>query len=254
MTLIRSSNTKSFNNLMHFIPLPVLRGIHGLLLSMGALLGWFVLQWLAGRDPFSEEHFDPLLNIYMTLATGLVFSALGYAIGRREQVITSMALTDALTGLYNKRYFKNRLEQEFVRHQRYATPLTIIHLDIDFFKRVNDCFGHQAGDEVLKTLASTIMDNCRKNEISARVGGEEISIIACDCDLKAAENLAERIRSEIEKGCIIWQNHKIKVTASFGIASATADTLTAWEIYQQADEALYEAKKAGRNRVCTYSK
>ncbi len=251
MPLISDSNTKSPYKITRFIPLPFLRALYGLVVAMGAPSGWMLVQWLAGRDPFSSEHIDSLLYSYMTITTVIIFSALGYAIGRREQMITDLALTDGLTALYNKRYFKNRLDQEFERHLRNATPLTVILLDLDFFKHVNDTYGHQAGDEVLKTVSSTIMANCRKNEIAARVGGEEMSIIACDCDLTAATHLAERIRAAIEKSTSYWQNEELKVTASFGIANASPSTENAWQIYQHADEALYKAKQTGRNKVCT---
>jgi len=252
MTLIRSSNAKISDKMTRYISLPFLRGLYGLLLSLGAPVGWVLVQKIAGRDPFSENHFDPLLLAYMSLATGIVFSALGYAIGRREHMITDLALTDGLTALYNKRFYKSRLEQEFEHHQRYDTPMSIIQIDLDFFKRINDEYGHQAGDEVLKKVSSLILANCRKNETAARVGGEEISIIGYDCTIENATNLAERIRQTIENVTCQWQNQDIKLTASFGIAAADKTTKTAWQIYQRADEALYRAKKTGRNKVCVY--
>mgnify|MGYP000332423927 FL=1 len=251
MTLIRNADATISNKLTRFIPLPLLRATYGLLLALGAPLGWILIQWLAGRNPFDIAHIDVLLYTYMIAATSIVFSALGYAIGKREQMITDLALTDELTALYNKRYFKNRLEQEFKRHQRTTSPFSVIIIDLDFFKRVNDQYGHPAGDEVLKNVSSTIMANCRTNEIAARVGGEEISIIACDCDCDAASLLAERIRVAIEQSTSSWQSDKIKITASFGVATASAASNNAWEIYQAADRALYKAKQTGRNKVCT---
>jgi len=251
MTLIRNADATLSNKLTRFIPLPLLRATYGLLLALGAPLGWIITQWLAGRDPFDPTHIDGLVYGYMIVATSIVFSALGYVIGKREQMITDLALTDELTALYNKRYFKNRLEQEFKRHQRTASPFSVIIIDLDFFKRINDQYGHPAGDEVLKNVSSTIMANCRTNEIAARVGGEEISIIACDCDLEAASLLAERIRIAIEHSTSNWQSKKIKITASFGVATASASSNNAWEIYQTADRALYQAKQTGRNKTCT---
>jgi len=251
MTLIRNAGVTLSNKLTRFIPLPLLRAIYGLLLALGAPLGWVLTQWLAGRDPFDTAQIDELLYVYMVVATSIVFSALGYLIGKREQMITDLALTDELTALYNKRYFKNRLEQEFKRHQRTASLFSVILIDLDFFKRINDQYGHPAGDEVLKNVSSTIMANCRENEIAARVGGEEISIIACDCDLNSASLLAERIRKAIEQSTSSWQGEDIKITASFGIAMASASSNNAWEIYQAADRALYQAKQTGRNKICT---
>jgi len=251
MTLIRNADAMLSNKLTRFISLPLLRAMYGLLLALGAPLGWLFTQWLAGRNPFDPAQIDALLYAYMVLATSIVFSALGYAIGKREQMITDLALTDELTALYNKRYFKNRLEQEFKRHRRSASPFSVILIDLDFFKRINDQYGHPAGDEVLKNVSSTIMANCRTSEIAARVGGEEISIIACDCNLKAASLLAERIRAAIEQSTSSWQGEQIKITASFGVATASSSSKSAWEIYQDADKALYQAKQSGRNRICT---
>ena len=256
MTLIRQSrsgsNTRISNRATRYLPLPYLRALYGLILAFGAPIGWIMLQWLAGRDPFSEQYWDGLLYGYMTIATALVFAGLGFAIGSRESMITDLALTDGLTALYNKRYYKNRLEQEFSRHQRYGTPMSIIQVDLDHFKKINDTWGHQAGDEVLKSIASVIMANCRTNEIAARVGGEEISIIASDCAVQEAVLLAERLRGAIEECTSTWQGSAIHVTASFGVAEANGETENAWSVYQHADQALYQAKQNGRNQVVRY--
>lgn len=250
MTLIRNANATLSNKLTRFISLPLLRAVYGLLLSLGAPLGWLLIQWIAGRDPFKTAQVDTLLYTYMIVSTSIVFSVLGYAIGIREKIITDLALTDELTALYNKRYFKSCLEQEFKRYQRNENPFSVIIIDLDFFKHINDQYGHPAGDEVLKTVSSTIMANCRKNEIAARVGGEEMSIIASDCNLSSASLLAERIRIAIEESTSSWQGEEIKVTASFGVATATPSSHNAWQIYQLADKALYQAKQTGRNKIC----
>jgi diguanylate cyclase (GGDEF)-like protein len=262
MTLIRgshakSSNTKSSNakisnKMTRFVSLPVLRGLYGLILSLGAPVGWVILQKIAGRDPFSERFFDPLLYAYMSVATAIVFSALGYAIGRREHMITDLALTDSLTALYNKRYYMNRLEQEFEQHQRYGTSMAVIQIDLDFFKQVNDQYGHQAGDEVLKKVAGLIMSNCRKSDTAARVGGEEMSIIVCGGSSDEAKILAERIRYTIEHLECFWQSQRIALTASFGVAFAGVKTESPWQVYQNADKALYRSKQGGRNQVSVY--
>lgn len=251
MTLIRNADAKISNRVTRYISLPVLRAFYGLILAFGAPLGWIIIQRVFGRDPFSDEFLDPLLYGYMTIATAIVFSILGYMIGKREEIITGLALTDGLTGLYNKRYFENRLYQEFSRFRRHGTPISLVQVDLDHFKNVNDTWGHQAGDDVLKKVASIIMHNCRINEVAARVGGEEISIIAVDCDQKNAISLAERLRQEIESASTHWQEHEIKITSSFGVATATPQMTNPLEMYQRADEALYSAKSQGRNRVCS---
>lgn len=252
MTLIRKANAAPSTTLTRYLSLPLLRAIYGFILSFGSPLGWMLLQYLAGRDPFSETHFDMLLYAYITLATSVVFSLLGYFIGKRELMITDMALTDGLTGLYNKRYYVNRLDQEFERFLRHGSPVSLIQIDLDFFKNINDNFGHQVGDEILKRVAQIIRENCRKNEIAARVGGEELSVIAFDSDKIAAEKLAERIREKINGLKYYQLDTPIPVSASFGVAGADASMKTATELYEQADKALYEAKRTGRDKVCVY--
>jgi diguanylate cyclase (GGDEF)-like protein len=253
MTLIRKINTAPSDKLTRYISLPCLRGLYGLVLSTASPLGWIIIQFIAGRDPFSEKYFDPLLYYYMSIATAIVFFVLGYAIGKREVMITELALTDGLTSLYNKRYFSNRLKQEFNRYLRQKSDIALIQIDIDFFKGINDNYGHHIGDEVLKAIAKIIRENCRINEIAARVGGEELSIIAYDCQEEAAYKLAERIRQKIQEFDFSSLGIPIPVTASFGVAVADASTKKDSDLYKNADEALYVAKKSGRNRVCLFS-
>ncbi|MDX1453750.1 MAG: GGDEF domain-containing protein [Oleiphilaceae bacterium] len=249
MPLIRGRNAPISNTLTRFIPLPYLRALYGLLLSLGAPIGWIVVQFFAGRNPFTEQYFDTLLYAYMSIATAIVFSLLGFVIGRREYLITQMALRDSLTGLFNKRYFKSRLEQEIARHQRYNHPLSLIQIDLDHFKDVNDTYGHEGGDATLKHVAQILMDNCRKNEIAARVGGEELCVLATECDAEAAMAMAERLRQHIERANVSWQQHVIPVNASFGVACAK-HTHDDWHsLYRAADTALYRAKAEGRNCV-----
>jgi len=131
VTLIRSGNAGLSNRLTRYLSLPVLRALYGFVLSFGAPLGWIIVQWLVGRDPFNSEYFDHLLYLYMLFATAAVFVFLGFMIGKREQMITGLALSDSLTALYNKRYYKSRLEQEFVRSQRSGAALSVIQIDLD---------------------------------------------------------------------------------------------------------------------------
>ncbi len=250
MTLIRSREAPISNRVTRYLPLPLLRALYGLILSLGAPIGWLLVQWLAGREPFAEHHFDGLLYTYMTVATAIVFASLGYMVGHREELITQMALRDALTGLYNKRYFSNRLEQEFARQQRHGRPLSLIQIDLDHFKRVNDTYGHEAGDATLQYVARILKENCRKNEVAARVGGEELCVLAIECQREQAGAIAERLRQCIAGDAVHWQDQRITITASFGVAAAHPELSDPWAVYRAADAALYRAKENGRNRVC----
>lgn len=155
------------------------------------------------------------------------------------------AVTDGLTGLNNRRALNDQLAEEYNRAVRYGSPLSVILMDVDFFKLFNDTFGHPAGDEVLKTVASTLQITVRTTDFVARYGGEEFAVILPDTDHGGAMVLAERLRRAVAEAA--WD--KRPVTVSVGVSTlttATADTAT---LIREADEALYQSKQAGRNRV-----
>jgi len=131
--------------------------------------------------------------------------------------------------------------------------MSVVQIDLDHFKKINDNWGHQAGDEVLRNLGALLLANCRKNEVAARVGGEEMSVIVCDSSEDQAYQLAERLRKEIENARITWDGEMLKITASFGVACSNNSDGNAWEVYRNADQALYRAKEEGRNRTCVYT-
>lgn len=158
-----------------------------------------------------------------------------------------LSLTDALTGLYNRRHFDNTVEREFLRSKRYGGDLTLAIIDIDFFKKINDTYGHLCGDYILKEVAYLIMDNFRKTDMVFRYGGEEFVILLTETSLSQAEIPMERLRKTIEEQEFCYENNKIKVTISAGVAANTSETVN--EFLNTADKALYEAKTSGRNRI-----
>ncbi|SFI15606.1 sensor domain-containing diguanylate cyclase [Planctomicrobium piriforme] len=159
--------------------------------------------------------------------------------------LRSLSITDALTHLYNRRFFQQKLEEEFDRVRRYGSPLSLLLLDVDHFKSFNDTFGHLAGDRVLCRVGELLMETVRANDIVARYGGEEFAALLPMTDLESACRLAERIRRAIEAGP--WYGKPI--TVSIGVASVTNDQTNALELIHLADEALYSSKQTGRNRV-----
>ncbi len=169
--------------------------------------------------------------------------------------IEEMAITDELTQLHNRRHFFEKLQQEHERSKRYSHPLSCIMMDIDYFKKVNDMYGHTAGDIVLKSVAEILKSNCRKSDSVARYGGEEFINILTETDLGGALIVAERIRSSIESNRIVLDDGtELKVTVSLGVANISSDKWEKYggdsnEIVKVADEALYRAKENGRNRV-----
>ncbi len=165
--------------------------------------------------------------------------------------LRELALRDGLTGLYNHRFFQELLDKELNRAQRYGRSLSLVMIDIDFFKKVNDTYGHLTGDLVLKHLVEIIKFNIRKSDFAARYGGEEFIIILPDTDLKGAVTFAERLRDKVENISIKINKHTIKITISCGVTTYWPQLgfKTKAEIIETVDKALYISKTSGRNRV-----
>ncbi len=166
-----------------------------------------------------------------------------------EYKLIEMNTKDALTGIYNRRFFESRLNEEFERHKRYCRPLCMIMQDIDHFKKINDTYGHQAGDYILKSLASLVNERKRKVDIFARYGGEEFCFILPETRITSGIVLAESLRKGIEAKQFRFKDQTIKVTISQGISEITEEIDTSEAFLKAADDALYEAKRTGRNKV-----
>lgn len=166
-------------------------------------------------------------------------------------------LTDALTAINNRRFFDQRICEEVERARRHKKSLACLFVDIDYFKKINDSYGHQSGDKVLRNVAALLNELMRRSDILARYGGEEFAILLCNTDIDAAEEIAERLRLTIHATPqTSLNNEEITVSVSIGVATTHLTQKSDASIEQQADqlialadEALYEAKKAGRNRV-----
>jgi len=165
--------------------------------------------------------------------------------GRQNALLEELSITDSLTGLYSHSHSIERLHQEAANAKRYETPLTMMMLDIDLFKAVNDTYGHVAGDEVLKGVADIISSNVREGDIAGRYGGEEFILVLPNTPLDGGLAIAERIRRRVEENR--WQIEELKITLSGGIKSLEDENPT--ELIIRADSNLYAAKEQGRNRI-----
>ncbi|MEJ5167485.1 MAG: GGDEF domain-containing protein, partial [Thermoanaerobaculia bacterium] len=162
---------------------------------------------------------------------------------KREE---ELARTDPLTSLFNRRYAYEKLKEEILRYERTGVPFSIVLLDIDQFKKINDTFGHECGDLILKVVADTLKNVKRAVDTAIRWGGEEFMLILPETELMGALKFAERLKDTISEAEIDYKGNIIKITATFGVAEYSGNIE---DCLKKADDALYEGKKLGRNRV-----
>ena len=176
------------------------------------------------------------------------------ALATANSLLESLSITDALTGISNRRSFDEKLESEIQRAKRYGTPLSCIMFDIDFFKKVNDTYGHLYGDEVLRMIGRTLNNELRSHDIFARYGGEEFVILLPETTIQAAQKVAEKIRGIISQTEVIKDSVKTIVTVSLGVADFEPQTMKGGpDLVGATDKAMYQAKNTGRNRTVLYN-
>jgi diguanylate cyclase (GGDEF)-like protein len=198
------------------------------------------------HDAIREVSTDPDY-LYVGTSTAVAFSLFGYVLGRQVDRLAELSRTDALTGLANARGLFDRLHVELTRSRRYGEPLALLLVDLDGLKRINDRYGHRAGDEAIVGVADVIRAQLRRSDVGARWGGDEFAVLAPNTSKEATLALAERIRALIADGT------RWRLTGSVGvsamnprIAGHAVDVPT---LMRAADTAMYEAKRRGRNRV-----
>lgn len=212
------------------------------LMARGEAIGILTLN-SPKPDAFTED-IQQVLKIIEYPASVVVDNA------RLHERTKKMAITDGLTRLYNHKHFYELLEQEFHRTKRYQASVVMIMIDIDFFKQINDTYGHQVGDDILKELAIVVRSQVRDIDILARYGGEEFAALLPQTSLEQAAIVAERIRNAVEKNEFSTSKGIIKITVSLGVSGyPEMDINSQVELVKRADAALYRAKETGKNRV-----
>ena len=195
------------------------------------------------QDSFNVGDLGFILNLSELIAMSISNAVL------YEQT-KKLAVTDGLTGISNRPNMEQSLLSEFERSKRYNSPLSVVLLDVDHFKDVNDSYGHQKGDEILVTFASILKKFCRANDIAARYGGEEFLMILPQSNAQGAFKIAERVREEIMKMSFVGNDSKFSVTTSCGVAELNRDYMkNTDQLINVADNAMYEAKNSGRNKT-----
>ena len=172
---------------------------------------------------------------------------------KANEELARLSRTDRLTGLNNRGHWEERLEQEFRRVKRSKTPSSLVMLDIDHFKQVNDTYGHQAGDEVIRVVAATLIRLQRETDISGRYGGEEFGIILPETNADQAMVMAERLRSSIEQSPVTYEGKQISFTISLGICEITPEMQEYTQWLENSDQALFSSKRNGRNQTTIYA-
>ena len=209
------------------------------------LLGLLVM--LSEEKDFLDSSRINLLDIFSNQASTSIANAQLHA------RIEKMAATDGLTGLFNHRKFQEELADEFKRMKRFAEPISLILADIDYFKKVNDTYGHPVGDLVLKGVASVIKETIRDIDIAARYGGEEFAVVLPGTSGEGAKNIAERLRRRVKENPFSANGRQIEVSVSLGIATSPSDAKSKEELIEKADQALYHAKHNGRDQSTLWS-
>jgi len=164
-----------------------------------------------------------------------------------------LAFTDGLTGLYNRRYIMDQIERELIRAQRSKVPLSLIMVDLDGLKAINDRFGHHEGDGFLKEVAGIVKVNTRASDVAVRWGGDEFMLLAPGTDSRSASKIAERIRAQVERHKIQLEGDEVGITISAGIVSYPTHASAVEELLKKADEAMYNAKRGGKNQSSVFS-
>jgi len=224
-----------------------MRTLYGsLLVAKGNFVGAFFLASLKPHA-FPEYERDYLLDTLMNQVSMVAYNALLY------QKIEDQAMNDGLTGLFNHRTFMGKLIEKYRELERTPRPFSILLMDIDKFKRVNDTYGHPVGDVAIKAVAKVLRETVRSTDFVARHGGEEFAVGMVETDRKGAELMAERVRSIMEKTMITRvHDGELRCTLSIGVVSFPEDTEKLADLVTMADEAMYHAKRSGRNRVSLY--
>jgi diguanylate cyclase (GGDEF)-like protein len=209
-----------------------------------------ILGFDLGADDYMTKPFQPAELLARIRAAKRIID-LQKELMEANRRLELLSITDGLTKLHNHRHFQDELARAFEESQRYHRPLSLVMVDLDFFKKVNDSHGHAAGDEVLKSIAAIFSQSIRSTDLAARYGGEEFALMLPETNLDDAVAFAEKLRSLVDDTPINTQAGPLKLTISLGVASVPHSRVhSAKDLVVTADKALYRAKRSGRNRVC----
>lgn len=200
----------------------------------------------SGANDYIAKPVDPL-DLTVRVENLIRYKHLLNTVEEQRKEMQYLAMHDQLTGVYNRHFVAEQVEISIKNAQRHNIPYSVVILDIDYFKKINDQHGHDVGDKVLQVVASLLKENMRGDDVVARMGGEEFILLLNHCDLSSACKKSELLRAQIQS----LRPLDIEVTASFGVAQLNEDIDDFDKLFKAADKAVYQAKQAGRNRVET---
>jgi diguanylate cyclase (GGDEF)-like protein len=224
-----------------------------------------LMECAVGLHPGREITRQPFLYAYLLLGALVGFALFGGFLGRSEDHLLEanarldeMAVSDPLTGLKNVRYFRARLAEAEAQARRSGEPLSLVVLDLDYFKQVNDRYGHETGDAVLRAVSAAIASAVREGDTAARVGavarmgGEEFAVLLAGSGPDEAARVAERVLHAVRQCAVPAERATVRITASAGVAALHDGDGESRDVYARADQAMYAAKRAGRDRVSAW--
>ncbi|WP_076412021.1 sensor domain-containing diguanylate cyclase [Shewanella sp. UCD-KL12] len=216
---------------------------------------------ITGRADFMYQNVTllPLSSLtgQITHISMIVYDVTDVAINKLQlkavnERLEHLSQTDGLTQLHNRRHWQICMQKEFDRHARYGDETSLVMFDIDHFKKINDTYGHMAGDKVIQHISHLLKQSLRETDCAGRYGGEEFSVVLAKTNAQDALNFADRLRKKIETTSLVYEGQSIKVTVSMGISDLQAQQENSGQWLSFADQALYEAKEAGRNQCVIY--
>ena len=249
--LIRLLWKKAFHGqrLFHF-----LASIPFVLLLCFSLIRIALFLW-SGKieaSEFSASGYAVAIIFYCIIAICATLSAVFIVSNQLQLKLVMVAMTDPLTGVMNRRALEGAIGRVIAKTNRDGSPLSLIIIDLDHFKRVNDTYGHQAGDAILVHVISLFQQTVREYDLLSRLGGEEFLIVLPDSGLEEARRIAERCRNVVKSNVLVFESRAIPITCSFGVAGYERNATGFEGLVKQADEALYQAKEEGRDRVVLF--
>jgi diguanylate cyclase len=231
-----------------------MKGLLASLISTLACWGWVVFIWPEFTPRIEPTMLTLIASAPLMVVFPLSISVINFRLSRRlarqREELERLSRTDGLSQLNNRKFWEASVYKEYERHKRSSSPLSLIMIDIDLFKQINDKYGHVAGDQVIREISDLFAESVRESDVVGRYGGEEFGLLLPETDLTGALNFGERLRLAVQ--ALVVKPYGIRCTISLGVAESNSEIKKYRELVERADQALYNAKRSGRNICLPY--